>query len=167
MDCRCHVCWLIYVDPETWTHEELRRWLAAVRFSSLLHTFFFSNRLACHSFENNLPRRINLDSLVDHMTKSYLLGDLIIGIGIPKRTMDFNRIILIDKLQRNLHPNPKDTKEELLERVKANLRTPRTWVAGEVRLWSCLGTGSTWTYLNIFVVPYEAGKHHTLNVRKF
>jgi len=26
---------------------------------------------------------------------------------------------------RNLHPNPKDSKEELLERVKANLRTPR------------------------------------------
>ncbi|KAH6673193.1 hypothetical protein B0J14DRAFT_592704 [Halenospora varia] len=42
-------------DPETWTHDELRRWLAA----------------------------------------------------------------------RNLHPNPKDTKEELLERVKANLRVPR------------------------------------------
>jgi len=43
-------------DPETWTKEEMRRWLAA----------------------------------------------------------------------RNLHPNPKDTTEELLERVKANLRVPRT-----------------------------------------
>ncbi|KAE8452421.1 hypothetical protein EG329_000323 [Mollisiaceae sp. DMI_Dod_QoI] len=43
-------------DPETWTREELRRWLSA----------------------------------------------------------------------RNLHPNSKDTQEELLERVKANLRTPRT-----------------------------------------
>ncbi|EPE32309.1 hypothetical protein GLAREA_07442 [Glarea lozoyensis ATCC 20868] len=26
---------------------------------------------------------------------------------------------------RNLHPNSKDTKEQLVERVKANLRTPR------------------------------------------
>ncbi|KAI9742245.1 MAG: hypothetical protein M1818_004145 [Claussenomyces sp. TS43310] len=26
---------------------------------------------------------------------------------------------------RNLHPNPKDSREELLERVKANLRAPR------------------------------------------
>ncbi|KAH7336526.1 hypothetical protein BKA65DRAFT_506616 [Rhexocercosporidium sp. MPI-PUGE-AT-0058] len=43
-------------DPETWTYEEMRRWLAA----------------------------------------------------------------------RNLHPSSKDTKEQLLERVKANLRTPRT-----------------------------------------
>jgi len=42
-------------DPETWTQEEMRRWLAA----------------------------------------------------------------------RNLHPNSKDTKEQLLERIKANLRTPR------------------------------------------
>ena len=29
--------------------------------------------------------------------------------------------------QRNLHPNSKDTDKELLERVKANMRTPRTW----------------------------------------
>lgn len=26
---------------------------------------------------------------------------------------------------RNLHPNPKDTNEQLVERVKANMRTPR------------------------------------------
>ncbi|CAL3963180.1 unnamed protein product [Diplocarpon coronariae] len=26
---------------------------------------------------------------------------------------------------RNLHPNPKDNKQQLLERVKANMRTPR------------------------------------------
>ncbi|PSS25266.1 hypothetical protein M430DRAFT_33036 [Amorphotheca resinae ATCC 22711] len=43
-------------DPETWTREEMRRWLAA----------------------------------------------------------------------RNLHPNSKDTREELLERIRANMRTPRT-----------------------------------------
>lgn len=30
-------------------------------------------------------------------------------------------------LQRNLHPNSKDTKAQLLERVKANMRTPRSW----------------------------------------
>lgn len=30
-------------------------------------------------------------------------------------------------LQRNLHPNANDTKSQLLERVKANLRTPRNW----------------------------------------
>jgi hypothetical protein len=28
--------------------------------------------------------------------------------------------------QRNLHPNSKDTKEQLLERVQANMRTPRS-----------------------------------------
>lgn len=27
--------------------------------------------------------------------------------------------------QRNLHPNSKDTKEQLLERINANMRTPR------------------------------------------
>ncbi|KAG0645200.1 hypothetical protein D0Z07_9007 [Hyphodiscus hymeniophilus] len=33
---------------------------------------------------------------------------------------------LADVSKRNLHPNPKDTKEELLERVRANLRAPRS-----------------------------------------
>ena len=59
-------------DPETWTREELRRWLATV-----------SQGLSSEDSTDSIP-------------------------------------------QRNLHPNSKDTKEELLERVKANMRVPRT-----------------------------------------
>lgn len=34
-------------------------------------------------------------------------------------------ILLIDHKQRDLHPQAGDTREQLLERVKANLRIPR------------------------------------------
>jgi hypothetical protein len=61
------------LDPSTWTIEEMRRWLSAVRVLS------FSDR-----------------------------------------------VWLILFIQRNLHPNPKDDREQLLERIKANLRTPRS-----------------------------------------
>lgn len=60
-------------DPDTWSHEELRRWLAAV------------SRL--------------------HMTVGVIFAE--------------------PSIQRNLHPQASDTREQLLERVKANLRIPR------------------------------------------
>lgn len=60
-------------EPETWTREEMRRWLAAVCIPS---------------------------------------------VSRPQ-------ISLIDCAQRDLHPQDSDTREQLLERVKANLRIPR------------------------------------------
>lgn len=62
-------------DPETWTHEELRRWLAAV-------------------------------------------SRHFVAFGITSA-----KIFII--IQRDLHPQAGDTREQLLERVKANLRIPR------------------------------------------
>lgn len=59
-------------DPESWTHEEMRRWLAAV---SIMSQY-------CQ----------------------------------PATT---------DVAQRNLFPKESDTREQLLERIRANLRTPR------------------------------------------
>jgi hypothetical protein len=61
-------------DPETWTREEMRRWLAAVCKPPLVA------RLETHP--------------VDHQ-------------------------------QRNLYPQDSDTEEQLLERIKVNLRVPR------------------------------------------
>ena len=62
-------------DPESWTQDELRRWLAAVR-SPL-------------SFEDSVCQ------------------------------------LSLTLAQRNLHPQNSDTREQLLERVKANMRIPR------------------------------------------
>jgi hypothetical protein len=58
-------------DPETWSREELRRWLAAVCCPILWHC---------------------LDA---------------------------------DRWQRNLYPQDSDSREQLLERVRANMRIPR------------------------------------------
>jgi hypothetical protein len=61
-------------DPETWTREEMRRWLEAV---------------SCTDDVGSLPVVNNL------------------------------------YLQRNLFPQASDTREQLLARIKANLRLPR------------------------------------------
>jgi hypothetical protein len=102
-------------DPESWTTEELRRWLDAVR------PFLHSPALL-------LSERASLSELRDLSRKDFWSPS-----------------------QRNLHPNPKDSKEELLERVKANLRVPRTWkkkkrwmFCGEIQvmaywLFQCIG----------------------------
>ena len=101
-------------DPESWTTEELRRWLAAVR--PFLH------------------------SIVLLFSERALLSEL----------WDLLRKDFWSFFQRNLHPNPKDSKEELLERAKANLRVPRTWkkkqwiFCGEIQvmaywLFQCIG----------------------------
>lgn len=60
-------------DPETWTQEELRRWLAAV----------------------------------------------------SRPFVALGRTFAEPSVQRDLHPQASDTREQLLERVKANLRIPR------------------------------------------
>lgn len=62
-------------NPEDWTREEMRRWLAAVSFTML-----------------------------------------------PRVSQEADLIYL---QQRDLHPQESDTREQLLERINANLRIPR------------------------------------------
>lgn len=71
-------------DPERWTREEMRRWLAAVSVSLRDARVVFLVRVA--------------------------------GLLSPGRWWGE---------QRNLHPQDKDTREQLLERIRANLRAPK------------------------------------------
>lgn len=63
-------------NPETWTRDEMRRWLAAVS-------------------------------------------------STPQRISRYLRRPRTDRSQRNLHPQDTDTREQLLERVQANMRISR------------------------------------------
>ncbi|KAL2068702.1 hypothetical protein VTL71DRAFT_15040 [Oculimacula yallundae] len=89
-------------DPETWTYEEMRRWLAAVS---------------------------TLSSFSRNFTFNFKSSSGWLACSVPETTYDLYlccAVVLMSCFnQRNLHPNSKDTKEQLLERVKANLRTPR------------------------------------------
>lgn len=69
-----------------------------------------------------------IDGILTHASQNLRLGlqmRCVVGsqMYVPMR-MVF--VVCTDRAaQRNLHPNPNDTKAQLLERVKANLRVPR------------------------------------------
>jgi hypothetical protein len=80
----------------------MRRWLAAV--GRLVYSITWSISL----FFRNPLRACSVASCLATALDSVKLGDS------------------LTSGQRDLHPNPKDTDEELRERIKANMRTPRT-----------------------------------------
>ena len=66
--------------------------------------------------------------------------------------------------QRNLHPNSRDTNEELLERVKANLRVPRAWA-----LMIAFTVGFFLGFINVIAQssPVHFAISHRLGLQKY
>ena len=131
-------------DPEKWTREELRRWLAAVSPINILAParplWYFYGVIP---IEGCLCPHSQFESPAWNLAAWY--KPCHVRSWRKWECTSHSIIVLICFIQRNLHPSSKDTDEQLLERVKANMRTPKAaswyiWNTSYRRIWRQYGS---------------------------